>query len=87
MGCHDEFSAIAIPEGAKKIVLVGNPNVGKSVFFNALTGIYVDVSNFPGTTVDISHGKFGGDLVMDTPGVYGISSFNDEEKEKTKCIG
>ena len=80
MGCHDEFSAIAIPEGAKKIVLVGNPNVGKSVFFNALTGIYVDVSNFPGTTVDISHGKFGGDLVMDTPGVYGISSFNDEEK-------
>ncbi len=80
MGCHDEFSAITIPEGAKKIVLVGNPNVGKSVFFNALTGIYVDVSNFPGTTVDISHGKFGGDLVMDTPGVYGISSFNDEEK-------
>ena len=80
MGCHDEFSAIAIPEGAKKIVLVGNTNVGKSVFFNALTGIYVDVSNFPGTTVDISHGKFGGDLVMDTPGVYGISSFNDEEK-------
>ncbi|WIW70505.1 ferrous iron transport protein B [Anaerosinus gibii] len=80
MGCHDELSHIEIPHGAKKIVLVGNPNVGKSVFFNALTGIYVDVSNFPGTTVDISHGKFGGDIVMDTPGVYGISSFNDEEK-------
>lgn len=80
MGCHDELSHIEIPHGAKKIVLVGNPNVGKSVFFNALTGIYVDVSNFPGTTVDISHGKFGGDVVMDTPGVYGISSFNDEEK-------
>ncbi|MCX7904504.1 MAG: ferrous iron transport protein B [Caloramator sp.] len=71
---------IEIPKGAKKIVLAGNPNVGKSVFFNALTGMYVDVSNFPGTTVDISHGKFGSDVVMDTPGVYGVSSFNDEER-------
>lgn len=80
MGCHSQFANIEIPKNAKKIVLVGNPNVGKSVFFNALTGIYVDVSNFPGTTVDISHGKFGDDVVLDTPGVYGISSFNDEEK-------
>lgn len=71
---------IDIPEGARKIVLAGNPNVGKSVFFNALTGLYVDVSNFPGTTVDISHGKYGSDVVIDTPGVYGVSSFNDEER-------
>ncbi|SDF02942.1 ferrous iron transport protein B [Sporolituus thermophilus] len=78
--CHNSLSHIEIPEGAKKIVLVGNPNVGKSVFFNALTGMYVDVSNFPGTTVDISYGRFGKDVVLDTPGVYGISSFNDEEK-------
>lgn len=77
--CHNSLSHIDIPEGAKKIVLVGNPNVGKSVFFNALTGMYVDVSNFPGTTVDISHGRYGKDVVIDTPGVYGISSFNDEE--------
>ncbi len=74
------LSNINIPEGAKKIVLVGNPNVGKSVFFNSLTGMYVDVSNFPGTTVDISHGRFGQDVVIDTPGIYGISSFNDEER-------
>ncbi|TWH46097.1 ferrous iron transport protein B [Sporomusa sp. KB1] len=77
--CHNNLTHINIPEGAKKIVLVGNPNVGKSVFFNALTGMYVDVSNFPGTTVDISHGRYGKDIVIDTPGVYGISSFNDEE--------
>ncbi len=77
--CHNSLSHMEIPEGAKKIVLVGNPNVGKSVFFNALTGMYVDVSNFPGTTVDISHGRYGKDVVIDTPGVYGISSFNDEE--------
>lgn len=80
MSCHDLDTVVEIPEGSKKIVLVGNPNVGKSVFFNALTGMYVDVSNFPGTTVDISHGKYKDDFVMDTPGVYGVSSFNDEEK-------
>lgn len=77
--CHDINKAVPIPKDARKIVLVGNPNVGKSVFFNALTGLYVDVSNFPGTTVEISHGALNGDILIDTPGVYGISSFNDEE--------
>ncbi|SMB91014.1 ferrous iron transport protein B [Desulfonispora thiosulfatigenes DSM 11270] len=78
--CHGSNIQIDLPEGGKKIVLAGNPNVGKSVFFNTLTGMYVDVSNYPGTTLDISHGKFKDDLVIDTPGVYGISSFNDEER-------
>jgi ferrous iron transport protein B len=80
MHCHDMGIAIDIPEGARKIVLAGNPNVGKSVFFNTLTGMYVDVSNYPGTTLEISYGKFGSDVIIDTPGVYGISSFNDEER-------
>lgn len=79
MACHDSCCNLELPAGAKRIVLVGNPNVGKSVFFNAFTGMYVDVSNFPGTTVDISQGRYGQDVVIDTPGVYGISSFNDEE--------
>jgi ferrous iron transport protein B len=61
------------------IVLAGNPNVGKSVVFNALTGTYVDVSNFPGTTVELTRGRLGERDVVDTPGVYGVSSFNDEE--------
>ena len=68
-----------IPAGGKRIVLVGNPNVGKSVFFNALTGLYVDVSNYPGTTLDMACGRYNGDVVIDTPGVYGISSFTKEE--------
>ncbi len=73
-------NAVNILENAKKIVLVGNPNSGKSVFFNYLTGMYVDVSNYPGTTLEISTGRFGQDEIIDTPGVYGISSFNDEER-------
>lgn len=63
----------------RTLVLAGNPNVGKSVFFNRLTGTYVDVSNFPGTTVEITRGRHGEYDVLDTPGVYGIGSFNDEE--------
>lgn len=62
------------------LVLAGNPNVGKSVVFNALTGAYVDVSNFPGTTVELVRGRLEGYEIVDTPGVYGVSSFNEEER-------
>jgi ferrous iron transport protein B len=77
--CHDNNINIKVKDGEKKLVLVGNPNVGKSVFFNKLTGLYVDVSNFPGTTVDLSYGRYKEYVVLDTPGVYGVSSFNEEE--------
>ncbi len=76
--CHGPAST-EVREGAETIVLVGNPNVGKSVVFNALTGTYVDVSNFPGTTVTLTRGRLGENDLVDTPGVYGVSSFNDEE--------
>lgn len=77
MGHCSVPSTLGLKENA--VVLVGNPNVGKSVVFNALTGAYVDVSNFPGTTVELTHGQYGGVDVIDTPGIYGVSSFNDEE--------
>ena len=77
---HGHGAVVEVPASARRIVLVGNPNVGKSVFFNALTGLYVDVSNFPGTTVDVIQGRWGDDLVIDTPGIYGVASFNDEER-------
>ena len=76
--CHSPASTQA-REGCETIVLVGNPNVGKSVVFNAFTGVYVDVSNFPGTTVELTRGQWLEHDVVDTPGVYGVSSFNDEE--------
>mgnify|MGYP000504207554 CR=1 FL=1 len=68
----------------KKIILVGSPNVGKSVLFNILTGAYVTVSNYPGTTVEISEGKgkiFGRSIeVIDTPGMYSLLPITEEEK-------
>ena len=65
------------------LAIVGCPNVGKSVLFNALTGAYVTVSNFPGTTVEVSRGKgrFNGTevAVVDTPGMYGMLPITEEE--------
>jgi len=61
------------------LTLVGNPNVGKSVLFQHLTGIYAEVSNFPGTTVEIAEGTFEHLRVMDAPGVFGLSCENEEE--------
>lgn len=67
----------------KKIVLVGNPNVGKSVIFRLLTGSYVLVSNFPGTTVEVSRGKLriGESVyeVIDTPGVNSLIPQSEDE--------
>lgn len=78
--CCGNLEQIDIDPDKKKIVLVGNPNVGKSIFFNYLTDTYVSVSNYPGTTLNISSGNYKDKIVLDTPGVYGVSSFNDEEK-------
>jgi ferrous iron transport protein B len=67
----------------KKLVLVGNPNVGKSVIFKLLTGSYVLVSNFPGTTVEVSRGRMRiGDSVyeiIDTPGVNSLIPQSEDE--------
>lgn len=58
----------------KKILLMGNPNVGKSVIFSRLTGVYVITSNYPGTTVEFTKGYIeleGKKIeVIDVPGTY-----------------
>ncbi len=77
---HSAHTDRVAPVDTRRIVLAGNPNVGKSVFFGYLTGLYVDVSNYPGTTVEISRGRMGEAELLDTPGIYGVSSFNDEER-------
>lgn len=69
--------------GLKKVILVGSPNVGKSVIFNHLTNAYATVSNYPGTTVMVTRGKgyLGGEQVevVDTPGMYSLLPVTEEE--------
>jgi ferrous iron transport protein B len=71
-------------DAVRRVALVGNPNVGKSVLFNALTGAYVTVSNYPGTSVEVSRGNaaIGGETwqVIDTPGMYSIHTITEEER-------
>lgn len=68
----------------KKIIVAGNPNVGKSVLFGALTGKYATVSNYPGTTVEVLRGPvlIGNNEyeVVDTPGMYSIFPVTEEER-------
>lgn len=67
----------------RKIVLMGNPNVGKSVFFSRLTGANVIASNYPGTTVDYSRGRMclGKEPyeIIDAPGTYSLDPSNRAE--------
>src|SRR6266699_1629644 len=80
-----EFSPV--PESAptrRRVLLVGQPNVGKSVVFGALTGTYVTVSNYPGTTVEIStgHATISGrrTRVVDTPGAGSFLPASEDER-------
>ena len=70
-------------EGKPLLAIVGCPNVGKSVLFNRFTGAYVTVSNYPGTTVEVSRGKAklaGAEIeVVDTPGMYSLLPISEEE--------
>ena len=76
--------------GARKVVLVGNPNVGKSVLFNALTGAYVTVSNYPGTSVEVARGTtvIAGERfeIIDTPGMYSLLPITEEESVARRIL-
>ena len=82
---------------ANAILLVGHPNVGKSVLFHRLTGAYVNVSNYPGTTVEVTRASARFDAqatLLDTPGVLALPSRSDDEratmrallKETSRCL-
>ncbi len=72
------------PTHPKKAALIGNPNVGKSLIFGALTKRYVTVSNYPGTTVEITSGemKIGSETIslIDTPGVNSLTPTSEDER-------
>src|ERR1041385_8787501 len=77
-------TSVDAPPTQKVLALIGHPNVGKSVIFHALTGKYVTVSNFPGTTVDLSRGVGTVNrsewMVYDTPGVISLQPRTDDER-------
>ena len=72
-----------------KVALIGNPNVGKSVIFGLLTGRYVSVSNYPGTTVEIAKGFASIDghevTVIDTPGINTLIPTSEDEEVTEYC--
>ena len=74
----------------KKILLMGNPNVGKSVFFNRLTGANVIESNYPGTTVDYTKGYIKGDSkdfeIIDVPGTFSLEPKDKAEEVAVKML-
>ncbi|MBQ7840142.1 MAG: ferrous iron transport protein B [Lachnospiraceae bacterium] len=72
------------------VAFVGNPNCGKTTLFNAVTGAKLKVANWPGVTVE----KFEGNIeyegyqlkLVDTPGIYSLSSYTIEELVTRKCV-
>ena len=86
--CHGEKNSA--PSGHKIIALVGSPNVGKSLLFGNLTSNYVIVSNYPGTSVEVSRGiaEIGDTAyeIIDTPGMYSLSVLTEEERVARRIL-
>jgi len=73
-----------------RVALIGNPNVGKSVIFNSLTGLKQHTGNWPGKTVEkkegfFSHGGYEFEVV-DLPGVYSLSAVSEDERVARQYI-
>ena len=96
MPCHVAAERAAAPPVLRlrahplKVVLVGNPNVGKSVIFGRLTGRYATVSNYPGTTVGLTSGRtmVGAEVcdLIDSPGVNTIEGVLSEDEHVTRRL-
>jgi len=73
-----------------RVVLVGSPNVGKSSLFQRLTGHYATVSNYPGTSVELTrgHAHFGPVAceVVDTPGLHSLLPSTEEERVTRRVL-
>ena len=74
----------------KNIILVGNPNTGKTTLFNSLTNSFERVSNWHGVTVGVKQKTtMIGDIkinVTDLPGIYSLQGYSNEEKIAIKYL-
>ena len=74
----------------KRVLLVGNPNVGKSVLFSRLTGTHIIASNYPGTTVGFTKGhlKLGEEQIeiIDVPGSYSLEPSSKAEEVAVQML-
>ncbi|MBN1332863.1 MAG: 50S ribosome-binding GTPase, partial [Synergistales bacterium] len=77
-------------ENTGKILLVGNPNVGKSAIFSRLTGVHALSSNYPGTTIGFNEGWLRLEKktykIIDVPGAYTLDPTNEAEEVARKII-
>lgn len=90
MSRHPNPVATRPPATPPRVAVVGNPNVGKSVLFTALTGRYAAASNYPGTTVEVLRGPLTGAAlpleVVDTPGMYSLLPLSEEERVARRIL-
>lgn len=83
------MTSAALDTAHRTLALVGHPNVGKSVLFHRLTGTYVNVSNYPGTTVEVSRAAPRFDRsasLLDTPGVLALPGRSDDERATMRAL-
>lgn len=88
MQCHSTTNEGTIAQNGN-IALVGHPNVGKSVLFQRLTGQHVAVSNYPGTTVEVTRGaarSLPETIVVDTPGVIAFPPHSEDEQVTERVL-
>src|SRR5690606_26812112 len=88
--CHGVQEDEKALKKENKILLMGNPNVGKSVFFTELTGIHAISSNYAGTTVGYMEGSITlGEkkyTLIDVPGVYSMNPTSDAEAVAVRFV-
>ena len=88
--CHNIGQDEKVLKKQNKILLMGNPNVGKSVFFTELTGIHAVSSNYAGTTVGYMEGVFKTGkkdyALFDVPGTYSLTPASDAEAVATNFV-